>query len=126
MLNNAQTLIDIVYMILLGGIVVGGIFAFRHGSTKETQETMQRLNETLDGEITALRRRVDDLERERATQDRVIATIRYALKSRGLHITISGDFVQLRDATGKTITTPIQDRAKVAPIAPSDDDDTAS
>jgi len=126
MLNNAQTLLDIVYMVLLGGIVVGGIFAFRHGSTKETQEAMQRLNNTLDGEVATLRRRVDDLERERATQDRVIATIRYALKSRGLHITISGDFVQLRDATGKTITTPIQDRAKVAPIAQTDDENDVS
>ena len=126
MLSSMQTLLDIVYMIMLGGIVVGGVFAFRHGSTKEAQETMQRLNETLDGEITALRRRVDDLERERATQDRVIATIRYALKSRGLHITISGDFVQLRDATGKTITTPIQDRAKVAPIAQTDDENDVS
>lgn len=123
MLSSIQTLIDVVYMVLLGGVVVGGIFAFRHGSTKETQDAMKQLNETLDGEITALRRRVDDLEKERATQDRVIATIRYVLKSRGLHIIISGDFVTLRDSAGKTITTPVQDRAKVAPIAQDDEND---
>lgn len=122
MLSSMQTLIDIVYMVLLGGIVVGGIFAFRHGSTKETQDAMKQLNETLDGEITALRRRVDDLEKERATQDRVIATIRYALKAKGLRVVISGDFVTLSEvASGKSMTVPVQDRASVLPIVPTDD-----
>lgn len=115
-MTNFEPVINLIYVLLLIGGIVGGIFAVRRGGSKEVQEAMQRLNETLDGEIKTLRRRVDDLEKERATQDRVIATIRYALKSYNLYVTISGDYVTLRDASGKSMTTPVQDRAKVAPI----------
>jgi len=57
-------------------------------------------------------------------QDRVIATIRYAIKQYGLRIVIQGDFVTINDATGKSRTTPIQTRpAAVKPLLPNDDDD---
>lgn len=121
--NDLSPLINIIYIVLIGGIVLGGIFAVRKGQSKETQDAMERLNDTLDGEIKVLRRRVDDLEKERATQDRVIATIRYALKNYNLHVTISGDYVTLKDNTGKSMTTPVQDRAPVVPLAPTDDGD---
>lgn len=121
--NDTSALVNIVYIVLIGGIVLGGIFAVRKGQSKETQDAMERLNDTLDGEIKVLRRRVDDLEKERATQDRVIATIRYALKSQGLRVTIQGDFVTISDSTGKSKSTHIQDRASVKPIVSPDDDD---
>lgn len=121
-INALSPIIDLIYLVVLAGIAVGGIFAVRKGQTRETQEAMERLNETLDGEIKVLRRRVDDLEKERATQDRVIATIRYALKHYNLHVTISGDYVTLKDGSGKSMTTPIQERAKVAPITADDNE----
>lgn len=121
--TEISPLLNIVYLILIIGGIIGGIFAIRKNRTREVQEAMERLNNTLNGEISVLRRRVDDLEKERATQDRVIATIRYALKNYSLHVTISGDYVTLRDATGKSLTTPVQDRAKVAPLSVGDGDD---
>lgn len=121
--TEISPLLNIVYLILIIGGIIGGIFAIRKNRTREVQEAMERLNNTLNGEISVLRRRVDDLEKERATQDRVIATIRYALKNYNLHVTISGDYVTLRDATGKSLTTPVQDRAKVAPLPVGSEDD---
>lgn len=124
--NDLSPLLNVVYLVLIGGIALGGILAVRKGQNKETQDAMKSLNETLDGEIRGLRRRVDDLEKERATQDRVIATIRYALKSYNLHVTISGDYVTLRDSSGKSMTTPVQDRAAIKPLVTTDDDSDAS
>lgn len=125
MLNALSPLIDLVYLVVLAGIAVGGVLAVRKGQNKETQEAMKTLNETLDGEITALRRRVDDLEKERATQDRVIATIRYALKQYRLKITISGDVVTIHAPNGTSQSVPVQDRAQIKPIltGTSEDED---
>ena len=124
-IQDFSPILNIVLTVLLA---VGGFLAFRKGYSKETEDAMERLNKTLDGEIQVLRRRVDDLERERATQDRVIATIRYALKQYGLRVTIAGDFVTLNDTSGKSKSTRIQPAAPVQPLAPtlSDDDDAAN
>lgn len=122
MIDAISPYINLIYLILLGGIVVGGIFAVRKGYSKETQEAMERLNATLDGEIKVLRRRVDDLEQERSTQDRVIATIRRVLKEYHLRITIQGDVVTVNDGT-KSRSAAVQPQAIVKPISGDDEDD---
>lgn len=105
---------------------IGGFFALRHGSAKQAAEVEERVIGALQAEIGALRRKIDDLEKERSTQDRVIATIRYALKDHGLSIIIRGDFVTLKDNTGKSKTTQIQQPAQPKPIVAAQDDDTAN
>lgn len=120
--NDISLYINIGVAILGLGSIIGGIIAVRKGYSKETAEAMERLNKALDEEITVLRRRVESLEKDRATQDRVLATIRYALRQYGLKITIDGDFVTLRDASGKSKITRIQDKLSITP--PDDDDDT--
>lgn len=104
-------------------MVVGGIFALRKGIFQTSNNLQQTTIETLQAEVASLRRKMDDMDKERATQDRVIATIRYALKSRGLRIIIQGDYVTLKDNTGKSLTTPIQDRAQVQPLHDTEDEE---
>jgi hypothetical protein len=101
--------------------VIGGIFAIRKSYSKETSEAMERLNKALDDEIAVLRRRVESLEKDRATQDRVIATIRHLLRQYGLKIVINGDFVTVQDNAGRSKITRIQD--KLSSKRPDDDDD---
>lgn len=122
--TDLSPLINIIYLVLLTCIVIGGLFAMRKGYSKEAQEAMKSLNDTLDEEIKGLRRRVDDLERDRATQDRVIATIRSVLKTYNLRVTIQGDVVTINDSVGKSKSMRVQPPASVQPIkAPDDDDD---
>lgn len=123
---NIQDFLPILNIVLLIGLAIGGIFAFKKGYSQEAGRIQESTIDALKEEVASLRRKVDDLERERATQDRVIATIRYALKSQGLRITIQGDFVTLNDASGKSKTTRIQPQAPVNQIAPDDDDSDAS
>ena len=120
---NSQDFLPILNTVLVVALAIGGFFAFKRGYSKETGEIQGRLIVTLKDEVKALRDKVDDLEKERATQDRVIATIRYALRQYGLRITIAGDFVTLQDTSGKSKTTPVQS-AQVKPImkTPTDDD----
>lgn len=125
-MSGLLSLPGLIYAILGIAAIVGSVLVLRRNSTKATNEAMEQLNATLKDEIDALRRRIDDLEKERATQDRVIATIRYALRQYDLRIMISGDFVTINDARGKSKSVHIQDRAPVSPLTPGDDDSDAS
>lgn len=118
-----QDFLPILNIVLLVCLFIGGIFAWRRGYSQESNAIQANVIGTLKEEVEALRRKVDDLEKERATQDRVIATIRYALRQYGLKVTISGDFVTLNDNSGKSKTTRIQPVAMPQPITPPDDDD---
>lgn len=120
---SIQDFLPYLNIILMIALTVGGIFAYRKGYSQESGIIQERVIAALKEEVSALRSKVDDLERERATQDRVIATIRYALKDHGLSVTISGGFVTLRDGVGKSKTTRIQGKAQVKPIAPTIEDD---
>lgn len=124
-MSNILSLTSPIYLILAIAAIVGALFVFKRGAAKATNEAMELLNDTLNKEIVALRRRVDDLEKERATQDRVIATIRYALKQYRLKITIAGDVVTIHAPNGTSQSVPVQDRAQIKPIltGTSEDED---
>jgi len=86
-------------ILTLGGII-GGIFAVRKGYFQESGAIQ---NQT----ISALKTRVETLEsqaesdaKELSRLRQLIVTIRHALKRRGLHIEIDGEFVTLIDADG--------------------------
>lgn len=119
---NLSDLLPILNMVLLIAACAGGIWAFKQGYSNEAGKLQESLVGALKDEVAALRRKVDDLDKERSTQDRVIATIRYALRQFGLKVVISGDFVTIQDSSGKTKTTHVQDRAVVKPIVPDEDD----
>jgi len=120
---SIQDFLPVLNIVLLVALAIGGIFAYRKGYSQEAGAIQERVITALKDEVDTLRDKVDDLEKERATQDRVIATIRYALKSHGLRVTIAGDFVTLQDTANKSKTTTHIQPAQAQPIALGDDDD---
>lgn len=124
-MNGFLSLTNLIYIILGIATITGSVMVLRRNSTKATNDAMEVLNKTLDAEISALRRRVDDLEKERATQDRIIATIRYALRQHGLRIMISGDFVTIDGPGGKSQTVHVQPHTPISSITPDDDESDA-
>lgn len=120
-----QDFLPYLNIVLMLCLAIGGVFAWRRGYSQESNTIQVSTIDALKEEVASLRRKVDDLEKERSTQDRVIATIRYALKSQGLRVTIQGDFVTLADMTGKSKVTRIQERLMVQPAGTIDDDSDA-
>lgn len=107
-MSFVQDYLPLLNIVLLVGLFVGGAIAWRRGYRQETNAIQESTIEALKEEVASLRRKVDDLERERSTQDQVIATIRYLLKQYGLRVTISGDVVTVNDSLGKSKITRIQ------------------
>ncbi len=121
---SIQDFLPYLNIVLMICLAIGGFFAWRKGYSQESNAIQVSTIDALKEEVASLRRKVDDLEKERSTQDRVIATIRYALRQYGLRVTIAGDFVTLADTSGKSKTTPV--RAGPTPITSlmgTDDDD---
>ena len=90
-------------------MAIGGAAAFRHGFTRTANEVQERVINALQSEIDSLKDRLAQLEIENTRLTHIIATIRAALRRRGLHITIDGELVSIRDREGKlTHATRIQ------------------
>jgi hypothetical protein len=120
-LNDLFQSINGFYLLLLIGGIVGGVFAGRRTSNKEISDATTQLNETLEKEIEALRRRVADLEQARGRQDNILDAIRYALRQYRLRVVINGEFVSLIDDQGISKVTHIG--ARPAPPATVEDKD---
>lgn len=123
---NLDQLLNIAYMIGIIASICGAFFVGKRARIKESITAAAQLNETLEKEVDALRRRVVDLERDRSRQYEVLDTIRYALKQKGLKIIIDGDFVTLADQSGVPKITRIKTRQQTAQLAQGDDDEDAS
>lgn len=120
-----QDFLPILNIVLLVCLFIGGIFAWRRGYSQESNAIQASVIDALKEEVESLRRKVDDLEKERSTQDQVIASIRYLLKTYGLRITIAGDVVTINDAAGKSKITRIQ-KLPAKSGADDEDDETAN
>lgn len=106
-------------------LTIGAIFVVKRGSLKQAADIEARVIAGLNTEIASLRRKIEDLETDRAQQDNVIRTIRLLLKDTGYKIIISGKSVTLEDRSGVKRTAHVQGSAPVTKIAPDDGDDDA-
>lgn len=98
-MTNTLTILNLILCI---GLAIGGWAAFRHGFTRTANEVQERVINALESEINALKDRLVELERENARLTQIIATIRTALRRRGIFITIDSEMVIIRDRSGKT------------------------
>lgn len=106
---NPSDFLSLLATILSIGTIAGGFFfAFKRGHNKEAQAIEARVIAGLEKEVQILRNKIEDLEKERATQDGVISTIRYALSQYQLKITIADGFVTLENQRGQRKITPIR------------------
>lgn len=72
-------------------------------TSKAQNDAIQAMQE----EIASLRRKVEDLTRDKIRLEQTIDTICAALKIRGMVITIQGELIHIEDKNGKTTTTRI-------------------
>ena len=110
--NNINTLLDILYLVITIGVIIGGLVAFRisvHRTNMEMQKTageiQDRVITALQGEIDSLKDRISELEKENSRLKRDFGLVRAALKRRGLTISIDGDLVSISDEHGGSIHT---------------------
>ena len=97
-----QNFLTVLNLVTTFGLIVGGVLAYHHGFARTANEVQERVIHLLQSEIGALQDRIDALEKENTRLSHVIMTIRTSLKRRGLHITIDGELVSIRDKTGLT------------------------
>jgi predicted nuclease with TOPRIM domain len=103
-------ILSILNLVLSVGLAIGGLAAFRHGFARTANEVQERVINALESEINALKDRLGELEKENARLTHVIATIRRALRRRGLFVSIDDELVSIRDRAGNlTQATRIQD-----------------
>ena len=97
-----QNFLTVLNLVTTFGLIVGGVLAYHHGFARTASEVQERVIHLLQSEIGAMQDRIDALEKENTRLSQVIMTIRTSLKRRGLHITIDGELVSIRDKTGLT------------------------
>lgn len=97
-MSDLLNVIDLGISIVLA---IGGVAAFRYGFTRTANEVQERVIHALESEIGTLKDRLSELEKENARLTLIIATIRTAMRRRGLLVTIEGELVSIRDKTGR-------------------------
>jgi hypothetical protein len=97
-MNDLLNVIDLGISIVLA---IGGVAAFRYGFTRTANEVQERVIHALESEIGTLKDRLSELEKENARLTLIIATIRTAMRRRGLFVTIEGELVSIRDKAGR-------------------------
>ncbi len=110
--NNVNVFLNILYLVITLGVVIGGLVAFRisvHRTNSELHKTAGEIQErvitALQGEIDSLKDRIDELEKENIKLRQTLGLIKKALSKRGLTITIEGDLVSISDAQGSSVHT---------------------
>lgn len=101
---DIQTLSNIAGLVSFGAVVVGGVYMARGKAGKQASEAQQSAITALQAELTILRQRVTDTEKENIKLQQTIDTICSALKMRGLIITVQGEMINIQDGTNSTIT----------------------
>lgn len=131
---NLTDLLAIGEFVVLICTIVGGWFAIRSAVTKSALDVSVRVREDLAAENRLLQDKIERLEKDNKRLQQIVYTIRHALKRRGLHIEIEGEYITVVDANGQADSTRFSGQAKtpIAKVAPvklqpiQDDDDTTA
>lgn len=107
--QNIYIVSNIVSTLVTLLIVISGFFVMRGSIGKATSEAQQSAIEAMRSELETLRSRTDDLKEENKHQQNIIQTICEALKTKGIAICINGDIVHIRDNSGGSTSTRIQE-----------------
>lgn len=118
-MTNPTNLLPILSIIISAMVIVGGFWAFRQGFFKQSAEIQEQTINALKTRLDTLEKQAESDAKEIARLRQLISTIRHALKRRGLHIEIEGDYVTLIDAEGQRMSTQPPAVAKVAQPTPS-------
>jgi hypothetical protein len=124
LLSNWLPLFNFAVVIALAG---GGVLIFRGQRNKAVGEIQDRVVALLRNENEALTSQLEGVRKDLARLDATLATIRMALKRRGISMVINGEYVTLRDTVrpGTATTQKIRKVAAIEEATAQDDDDGA-
>lgn len=131
MVTLLNLFLPIVSLVIALLAAIGGWSAFRMNRGQQFSTIQAQTIDALNVRVNTLEGQAESDAKEIARLRQLISTIRHALKRRGLHIEIEGEYVTLIDAEGqrtstqppniaKVVTTPKPRPVKLNPI---DDDD---
>jgi hypothetical protein len=92
--------------------IIGGLLAYRSSIARAANEVQERVIAALDTELKTMRDKLDDMKIENTRLSLIIDTICAALRSRGMAVSIDGDMVSIKDSSGSSTTTRIQEEQK--------------
>jgi hypothetical protein len=90
--------------ITLAASIVGGFYVVRSNVTKSASEAQQSAITAMQSELSTLRNRVTDTERDNVRCQQIVQTISAALRARGVVISIQGEMVNIREGRNTTTT----------------------
>jgi len=79
-------------------ISIGGFFAIKQGYTKRVEEIQENVINALKVQNDLQEKQIATLNTKLEHMGQVIATLRYAVKKRGITIEINGEYITLIDA----------------------------
>ncbi len=107
------SMLPVISIVISLGVLVGGYIAIRTGYSQQAEEIQDRVILALKNENEGLERRLEGVQEEIATLKRVMTSVRYALKRRGLILEVNTDYITLIDEQAKrTYTLPISEIKK--------------
>ena len=121
MLPEFNALLPVMSIIITLCAVVGGAIAFRGNQGKGASEIQERAIDALQAQTEAQEKQIKMLEKKLMHLNRVMLTVEYALKRRGLRIEISDEAITLIDEQSRANQT-VQIRMMEA-LHPEEDKD---
>jgi hypothetical protein len=100
---------NVINTVLITIMMLGGFFVLRGSVGQATSDAQQSAITAQQSEIDTLRGRLDDLREENTRLNHVIQTICTALKGQGIAITIDGEMINIKNASGGLTATRIQE-----------------
>src|SRR5258708_29365545 len=109
--------------IMLIGLIAGDL-GFRPTLSRSLSDSQERVNASQKIEIEGLTRQLAQSSATISRMQREEATVRFALKKKGITLSKNGDYITLADSkTGTTHTTPLRPAWDAEEITPSDKED---
>ncbi len=109
--------------IMLIGLIAGAL-GFRPTLSRSLSDSQERVNASQKIEIEGLTRQLAQSSATISRMQREEATVRFALKKKGITLSKNGDYITLADSkTGTTHTTPLRPAWDAEEITPSDKED---
>ncbi|SRR6266581_8889392 len=87
------------------GTAIGSIAVARRNAVKLSSDNQENTVRLLNDEINSLVLTVARNEKDIARMKRILATVRFALKRRGLIITLNGDYITFYDVQSRSTST---------------------
>lgn len=103
-ISSLAGLLSLGLTLLIG--IGGGFFFLKGGLGERTTNAQNDAITAMQSELSSLRRRAEDEERNRVKLEHVIDTMISALKDQGIVITVTGELIKIEvDDQKKTVTT---------------------